>query len=169
MLYRRDEDVRLLQDQLSTSRAHLSTSLRTIGIPFRDLSSDPTPAPVGWDLLHRPSAPLLKNNPSSSQSLCLPLDQGIPLPYPSPPLSPSPLQMVAWTKKSYKKRKDQRCRPRDKSQQVRMSLKLSVAKLQDKYGLSLVQDSLEQVLEEIREGSAHDTVRATLPLTLLVS
>ena len=52
---------------------------------------------------------------------------------------------------------------------MRMSLKLSVTKLQDKYGLSLVQESLEQVLEEIREGSAHDTVRATLPLTLLVS
>ena len=35
-----------------------------------------------------------------------------------------------------------------------MSLKLSMTKLQDKYGLSLVQESLEQVLEEIREGSA---------------
>ena len=59
---------------------------------------------------------------------------------------------------SYKKRTGQRCRPRDKSQQVRMSLKLSVTKLQDKYGLSLVQESLEQVLEEIREGSTHDTL-----------
>ena len=37
---------------------------------------------------------------------------------------------------------------------MRMSLKLSVMKLQDKYGLSLVRESLEQVLEEIREGSA---------------
>ena len=41
---------------------------------------------------------------------------------------------------------------------MRMSLKLSVTKCQDKYGLSLVQESLEQVLEEIREGSAHDTL-----------
>ena len=55
-------------------------------------------------------------------------------------------------------RMKKRCHPRDKSQQVRMSLKLSMAKLQDKYGLSLVQESLEQVLEEIREGSAHDTL-----------
>ena len=137
------------------SRGLLNTSLKTIGIPFSDLSSDPIPAPVGWELLHRPSVPPLVNNlsssrpsgpppvknPSPSQSLCLPLDQGVPLSYPSPPLSPSPPQMVARTKKSYKRKTAQRCCPRDKSQQVRMSLKLSVMKLQDKYGLSLVQES----------------------------
>ena len=128
--------LQLCQWTFISSRVCLNTSLRTIGTPFRDLSSDPIPAPAGWELLHRPSVPPLRNNPSPSPSLRLPLDRGIPLLYPSLPLSLSPPQMAVWTKKSYKRRKDQRCHLRDKSQQVRMSLKLSVMKLQDKWLVS---------------------------------
>lgn len=139
------------------SRVSLNTSLKTIGNPSSELST-PTPATAGWEqLLLSPSQ---MRAPSPFQSLRLPLDQGIPLPpYLSPPSSPLPPPMVTQTVKSYKlKQRGQRCRPREKSQQVRMSLKLSIVKLQDKYGLSLVQGELEQVLEEICEGSSHDTL-----------
>ena len=60
--------------------------------------------------------------------------------------------------KSYKKKTDQRCRPRNKAQQVRMSLKLSITELQDKHGLFLVQVALEQVLGEMKEGLSRNVL-----------
>ncbi|KAF9789375.1 hypothetical protein BJ322DRAFT_1177384 [Thelephora terrestris] len=66
-------------------------------------------------------------------------DRGVPLPQ-SPPWSPVPSrQLVERTQKNSRKspmtRTGQRCRPSDKSQQVRMKLKVEVAGLQDRYGV----------------------------------
>ena len=137
-------------------RRPLNILLKTIGTPFSDLSPISTPAPAGWEVLPLPSDPLQQENLSLSPSLHHHLDQGVPLPpYPSPPLSLSP-QMVSQMKKSYKKRTDQGCHPQNKAQQVKMSLKLSISGLQDKHGLFLVQEVMEQIMGEMQEGLSHD-------------
>ncbi|KAF9779582.1 hypothetical protein BJ322DRAFT_1113382 [Thelephora terrestris] len=69
-------------------------------------------------------------------------DQGVPLP-PSPPWSPAPVRQMVERSQKRKNRKNpmtrsgQRCRPSDKSRQVRMKLKVEVAGLQDRYGFTL--------------------------------
>ncbi|KAF9789343.1 hypothetical protein BJ322DRAFT_1018024 [Thelephora terrestris] len=70
-------------------------------------------------------------------------DQGVPLP-PSPPWSPAPVCQMVERSQKRKNRKNpmtrsgQRCRPSDKSRQVRMKLKVEVAGLQDRYGFALI-------------------------------
>ncbi|KAF9778745.1 hypothetical protein BJ322DRAFT_1214681 [Thelephora terrestris] len=78
-------------------------------------------------------------------------DQGVPLP-PSPPWSPAPVRQMVERSQKKKNRKNpmtrsgQRCRPSDKSRQVRMKLKVEVAGLQDRYGFALKDIFLEPSL-----------------------
>ncbi|KAF9785915.1 hypothetical protein BJ322DRAFT_1107796 [Thelephora terrestris] len=90
-------------------------------------------------------------------------DQGVPLPQ-SPPWSPVPRrQMVERTqkkkgRKSPMTRTGQRCRPSDKSHQVRMKLKVEVAGLQDRYGFALVSAALTDVKREMQDSLFHDVL-----------
>ncbi|KAF9784433.1 hypothetical protein BJ322DRAFT_1109145 [Thelephora terrestris] len=94
-------------------------------------------------------------------------DQGVPLP-PSPPWSPAPVrQMVERsqkkkTRKSPMTRSGQRCRPSDKSRQVRMKLKVEVAGLQDRYGFSLVSAALSDMRREIKPTPVPSDIKGAL-------
>src|SRR6202161_4056446 len=90
-------------------------------------------------------------------------DQGVPLP-PSPPWSPAPVRQMVERSQRKKTRKNpmtrsgQRCRPSDKSRQVRMKLKVEVAGLQDRYGFALVSEALSDVRREMHDSLYHDVL-----------
>jgi hypothetical protein len=143
------------------------TSLWNIGNLSRNLSSG-TSVTGAAD----PIAPTQLLTPPSSLRLLH--DQGVPLPQ-SPPWSPVPrCQMVERTqKKSHKSpmtRTGQRCRPSDKSRQVRMKLKVEVVGLQDRYGFALVSAALTNVKWEMYDTSGNRaSTYLLIPLILTYS
>ncbi|KAF9789622.1 hypothetical protein BJ322DRAFT_1105480 [Thelephora terrestris] len=87
-------------------------------------------------------------------------DQGVPLP-PSPPWSPAPVRQMVERSQKKKNRKNpmtrsgQRCRPSDKSRQVRMKLKVEVAGLQDRYGVTHTGNIGTMLMDEIAHVNEH--------------
>src|ERR1700710_2280297 len=130
--------------------------LWNIGDLSRHLSSDISDINVT-----EPIAPIPLLSPQSS--LCHRQDQGVPLP-PSPPWSPAPVRQMVERSQRKKNRKNpmtrsgQRCRPSDKSRQVRMRLKVEVAGLQDRYGFALVSEALSDVKREMHDSLYHDVL-----------
>src|ERR1700710_288552 len=126
-----------------------------IGNLSRSLSSDT----LAIDAMGRTAPTQLLTPPSSLRHL---QDRGVPLPQ-SPPWSPVPsCQLVKRTEKKNRKspmtRTGQRCRPSDKSRQVRMKLKVEVAGLQDRYGFALVSEALLDVKREMHDSLFHDVL-----------
>src|ERR1700710_828960 len=117
--------------------------LWNIGDLSRHLSSDISDINVT-----EPIAPIPLLSPQSS--LCHRQDQGVPLP-PSPPWSPAPVRQMVERSQKKKTRKNpmtrsgQRCRPSDKSRQVRMKLKVEVAGVQEPFGFSFLRGALAAV------------------------
>src|ERR1700684_3894543 len=107
--------------------------LWNIGDLSRRLSSDISDTNV-TDLI----APIPLLSPQSS--LRHRQDQGVPLP-PSPPWSPAPVRQMVERSQKRKNRKSpmtrsgQRCRPSDKSRQVRMKLKVEGGGVQGRFGV----------------------------------
>src|ERR1700710_225126 len=132
------------------------TSLWNIGVLSRHLSSDISDIGVTGLIAPTPLA-------SPQSSLRRRQDQGVPLP-PSPPWSPAPVRQMVERSQRKKNRKNpmtrsgQRCRPSDKSRQVRMRLKVEVAGLQDRYGFALVSEALSDVKREMHDSLFHDVL-----------
>ncbi|KAF9778016.1 hypothetical protein BJ322DRAFT_1114554 [Thelephora terrestris] len=117
----RDREDRIIRLERRMDTMHLSSG--TSAINAAELIAPTPPASPQSSLRHRQ-------------------DQGIHLP-PSLPWSPAPVRQMVERSQKKKNRKNpmtrsgQRCRPSDKSRQVRMKLKVEVAGLQDRYGFAL--------------------------------